>query len=343
MTGRTIASTWAAVRERGQRLADRSRQTRLVRAALRTARAHGGPLAGGIAYAALFSIVAGLAIAYTTVVRILGADAELRAIVIGTIDSALPGIIDHGDGSGLVSEDQLLLAAGANIAGLVAIGVLLVSATTLMAALRRAIRAMFGIVAPSEHPIMSKARDLVGFATLGAAVLAASILGIASGLAGDTLFGWLGVEGSRTGLRVLGFATALVLDATVFALLVRYLAGVRAPRRDLLVGALAAGVAGGAVRLLGATIVQVALNNPFLASFAAVVALLLWVNIMARITLVVAAYVANPAAPPPRSAHQLPHVRERPNYVTLSAPHTLAWPHNPSTGEVLTQGQATEG
>ena len=66
------------------------------------------------------------------------------------------------------------------------------------------------------------------------------------------------------------------------------------------------------------------------------VTLLLWVNLVARLALYIAAWIANPPSPVVENvkADDL-HVKETPNYVTLSAPHTLTWDFDQRTGAVL--------
>src|SRR5659263_727172 len=118
-------------------------QTRAARANARFGAAGGGVLTGGIAYAALFSVFAALTIAYTVFVGVLGHDVVLRASVLRTVSASLPGLVDSGSGDGLVTTGDLVLGAGLNIAGVVAVVVLLMSATSALAALRTAVRAMF--------------------------------------------------------------------------------------------------------------------------------------------------------------------------------------------------------
>lgn len=294
-------------------------------------------MAGGIAYSTLFSAIAGLALSYTAFMAVLGGNEELRESLLDSIDAALPGMLDMGDGQGLLDPDALLLSTSGGAAGTVAAVVLLVSALAAMGALRRSIRAMFGVVVPPESAALGKVRDLAGFVIIAVATLSSAALGIAVTAAGDRVFGWLGISsgGGQFGVRIGGLLAAVVVDAGVVVLGVRVLAGVRAPLRDLLTGALLAGLATGVVRFLGAAGVRGAGVDPLLASFAAIVAVLVWFNVVARVVLLASAYIANPPEPPALAHTDASHAKQRPNYVTLSAPSTLDWPHNPTTGEVL--------
>ncbi|MDN6487418.1 MAG: YihY/virulence factor BrkB family protein [Ancrocorticia sp.] len=89
--------------------AERVQDLRIVRSLSRYGAARGGLLSGGIAYSALFSIAAGLTIAWTVFMSVLGNNQELKDQVLDSIDSALPGIIDTGDGSGgIINPDALV-------------------------------------------------------------------------------------------------------------------------------------------------------------------------------------------------------------------------------------------
>ncbi len=93
---------------------------------------------------------------------------------------------------------------------------------------------------------------------------------------------------------------SFVVDAGIFVLVVVVLANQSPPRRDLLAGAVIAALGIGVVRFLGTSVVAgAASRNPLLASFAVVVTLLIWVNLIARIMLLAAAWTADP---PPEDA-----------------------------------------
>lgn len=285
----------AGLLERFQALLAWWQGTRAARANARFGRAGGGLLTGGIAYTALFSVFAGLTIGYTAFMAVLGNNAELRETVLRTIADALPGLVDTGDGEGILAPDDLVMTTGLSLAGVVASGVLLFTAISATAALRTAVRAMFG-AHDTVTIVAGKLRELGGFVGIALAVLVSAVLGIVVTTVADRLLGLLGVsDGSGVVLRVVGVVVAFVVDALVFVLVVRVLAGQRPPRRDLLTGAGIAAAGLGVVRLLGTSVVAGSVQgNPVLASFAIIVVLLLWINFIARIVLLAAAWTANP-------------------------------------------------
>src|SRR5690625_4548266 len=95
-------------------------RSRIARTLKRYSTGDGAVLAGGIAYAALFSVFAGLAIGWTIFMAVLGDNETLRMAVLEEIDNFAPGIVDTGDGQGVIKPEQLLRTQGISIAGLIA-------------------------------------------------------------------------------------------------------------------------------------------------------------------------------------------------------------------------------
>lgn len=290
----------AGLVERARALLAWWQRTRAARANARFGAAGGGLLTGGIAYATLFSVFAALTIGYTVFMAVLGRDAELRQRVLATVSEQLPGLVDTGDGTGLLRPDDLVLTTGLSVAGVVAAVVLLVSALTAVSALRISVRRMFD--APTDaNAVLAKVRELGGFVLIAVAVLVTSALGLAVTTVARSVLralGWVGA--STVVVQVLGVLVVALVDAAVFVMIVRVLADQHPPRRDLLSGAAIAAVGTGVVRLLGTSVVAGSVErNPLLASFAVAVVLLLWINLIARIVLLAAAWTANPPAPEP--------------------------------------------
>lgn len=312
--------------------------TRVGRMNARYGVARGAQLAGGIAYAALFSVFAALTIAFTVFMRIIGDNEELRDAVVDAIDSALPGIVDTGENNGAIAPEDLVMTDGLTWASVVAVVALLFSALAVMGALSGSVRAMFGLVVPPGNIVIVKLRDLLGFVVLGLSVLLTAALGIGAGAAGDLVTSLLGLDSAVVGLlvRALALLGAFGVDLLVFVALIRVVGGARPPRRDLWRGAAIGALGSGVIRFLGTSLVGGATANPLLASFAVIVTLLLWVNLVARLALYVSAWTANPPSAVEQQVQPADlHVGETPNFVTLSAPATLEWDHDSRTGAVL--------
>ncbi|GEL95685.1 YihY/virulence factor BrkB family protein [Cellulomonas composti] len=272
-------------------------QTRPARANARFGARGGGVLTGGIAYATLFSVFAALTFAWTIFMAVLGGNAELRQKVLDAIDEALPGIVDNGSNGGVISPDSLKLTGGLTVAGVVAVVVLMLSALAATGALRTGVRAMFADEAGGgDNAVVGKLRQLVGLAGFAFAILLSVLLTTGATAAAQWVLRALdrGAAANVT-LQVVAVLVAFVLDVGVFLLVVRVLAGESPPRRDLVLGALVAGVGIGVIRYLGTSVVAgSATSNPAFAPFAVILTLLVWVNLIARIMLLAAAWVADP-------------------------------------------------
>ncbi|KQY23445.1 ribonuclease BN [Cellulomonas sp. Root485] len=273
--------------------------TRPARANARFGARGGGVLTGGIAYAALFSVFAALTIGYTIFMAVLGSNDELRQKVLDAVNESLPGLIKTGDGAGMIDPDSLVLSGSLTVTGIVAVVVLLLSAIAAMAALRLAVRAMFAPetgAGAGGNAVLGKARELGGFVGMAFAVLLSAVLTTGVASAASWVLDSLGWGGSTTVvLRVVGILVVFVVDAAIFLLVVTVLAGEHAPWKDLRRGAVIAAVGIGVVRILGTEVVAGSVNkNPLFTSVAVIVTLLVWVNLIARIVLLAAAWTADP-------------------------------------------------
>ncbi|MDU6757546.1 MAG: YihY/virulence factor BrkB family protein [Actinomyces sp.] len=296
----------------------------------------GNLLAGGVSYTSLFSIAAALTVGWTVFMYFLGGNDELREAVLHALESAMPGLIDTGDGTGMIDPDSLIQTNVWSVTGIVGLVVLVFSASKTMDALKMSLWSMFGIVRLPNSAVAIKIRDLFGFAVLGIGVLATAALGIMMNTVGSWFIDLLNIEGAA-GRILLNMATllaAFVVDTLLVIALVRVTAGVRVPSRDLWIGAAVAGVGSAILRYLGTSAVGSVADNPLLAASAALATLMLWVNLIVRLLLMVAAWMANPFYAEFPQDQKYIHGDSTPNYVTMTEPDTLDWPHNPLTGDI---------
>ncbi|MGY4643482.1 YihY/virulence factor BrkB family protein [Cellulomonas sp. URHB0016] len=301
------AETGPSLVDRAKALLEWWKHSRPGRANARFGARGGGLLTGGIAYAALFSVFAGLTIGYTVFMAVLGGNEELRDKILDSLAASLPGLLDTGDGTGLVDPEVLVLSPALTAAGVVALVVLVLSALSATAALRTGVRAMFGVVG-GENAVVGKLRALVGFVGMAMAVLVSAVLTTAVGAAVQWLLqvvGWTGASGFT--VRMVGIVVTFVVDVGTFLLVVKVLAGKDPAWRDLWRGSFIAATGIGVVRILGTSVVAgSATRNPLLASFSVIVTLLVWINLIARIVLLAAAWTADPPYEEPAGADPTP-------------------------------------
>ncbi|WP_277209022.1 YihY/virulence factor BrkB family protein [Isoptericola croceus] len=273
---------------------------------LRTVRAvrwylarRGNLLCGGIAYSALFSLGAALTIGVSVFSVTLGNRSELQDAVFKQIDAWVPGLLkeSRGDVEGLVFPGDLVRQTAWSWTTVVAAFVFLWTALTVMRALRHSVRSMFDAPFVGVNPVLSKVWQLAGFLILGVMLVAAAVASIVSQTVGRQAVRWFGDTMVLGWVLAIGtFAVGVLLDAVLVYLIVRVVARVR-PRRtqDLVIGSLVAGLATSGLRWVGASVVTAAASrNVILASFVTLAAVLLLVNFVARVLLLVCAWVHDP-------------------------------------------------
>ncbi|GAB3161497.1 YihY/virulence factor BrkB family protein [Myceligenerans halotolerans] len=276
-----------------KKLWGRWQESRPGRTLARYSERGGSVLCGGMAYTALFSLFAALTIGYTAFSAVLGGDEDLQAEVLAQVDQWVPGLIDTGSG-GVIEPEDLLLTSAFSLTSVIAVVVLLWSATGFMGALRVAVRSMFDLSDDGPNAVVARLLQLGGFLLLLAGVLVAAAVGVAVSTAAPWLLDLIGLGGaSRAVVQVLGLVAGVVVDAAVVAGVIRYVAGVRIPRRELVTAALAVGVTTGLLRWAGSSvIVASASRNALLAGFAVLVSVLILVNLVARVLLLACAWAA---------------------------------------------------
>lgn len=284
--------------ERAVELGRRSMRVFPVRVWRRFLRRNGFLLSAGLAYQGLFAVFGLLYIAFASTGLWLGGSDRAVQVAIAAANSYIPGLIgDHG----LVSRDDVQAIVSSStgvlsVTGAVAVGGVLWTTITAITFARRAVRDMFGLPYDDRNFVLLKVRDVLAGLAFGLALLLGSILGFAGVWALRQVFDLFGWSLSRPAFDLLtraGFVVVMFVVATAaLALLVRFLTGTRIAWRTILPGAL---LGGGAVTLLqlGAGLFLAHTpSNPLLATFAVVVALLLWCRLIAIVILVAASWIA---------------------------------------------------
>lgn len=327
----------ARLRERWYDLLDVGRQPRLVRAALRYVVAWGHLGAGGVTFTAMLSLTAALTIIVNIARAFLGDRPELVGEVIAVVNSVIPGIIDDGGNDGLIRPDQLIRDGSWGWTTAVSTVVIVWTAMAVMTGLRRTVRQMFGLGGAPLRFVRGKLIDLWGFFLIALTFLASSAAVSAVTLLGTTAMDWLGLRSSVAGWLVAGSALVLVavLDALLVWLVIRVTSKVRVPWEDMRQGMVMGAVGFGLLRVGGTSLVGAISAGPLLSTFAAVATVLVTLNLALRWLLFVAAWTANPPAAHVPVHPDTVHAKEQPNYVTMSAPHTLEWPHHQVTGSLI--------
>lgn len=322
------ASVWATSRSAAETVRNAAVGTRLGRTLQRYFGARGPILAAGISYTALFSLTAALTVGWTTFSLAMGENEALRDAVIDAANLMLPGLFQTlDDPGGLVDPTVVISEPGTSAAGLIALGIAIYTASTVVFYLARSIRSMFGlgaVVLSWWHNILHR---LVGLFTLFMGVLTTAVLTMLNSYAHSSLHQQLGLDDRLWAFDIFSLSVLLVpfvVDFGIFIVMVRFVAAVRPPVRELVAGAFIAATGSMILRLLGSSVIT-GVSGPILRAAATLITLIVWVNLLAAIYLLACAWTANPPRLIPNVAGAYQHAHEVPNYVTMSAPHTLEW------------------
>ncbi|MBW8486917.1 YihY/virulence factor BrkB family protein [Actinomadura parmotrematis] len=233
-----------------------------------------------------------LALAYSLLGYLVGISDEARGYFIEAIDSILPGL------SAPLQVDRIVQSK--TTAGVIGLVGLLLTGLGWVATLRESLRTIWGKEPQAEgNFVLLKIYDVSVLLFLGAILMASVAVSSLASQATHTVLGWLGLEdvtGAGTVLWLLSMGVAVAFDTLIFLTLFSRLSGTRAPWRRILKGALFGGVGFEALKQVATLLLARTTSNPVYASFAVLVGLMVWINIVSRFVLWTAAWTATRSA-----------------------------------------------
>jgi membrane protein len=271
-------------------------ETRPMRVVTRYAEQRGPLLAAGLAYQAVFAIFAAVWVAFSVAGLFIRSNLELQNTVFAALDATVPGLVSDGTGGGVISRTDLLSVGVLGWTGAIALIGLMLTAVGWLGSGRDAVRAMFLLGPHPANFFLLKLRDLGFSLAFGVALLLSTALSVASTAALSWLFGLIGVPNAATGetavATALGLSITFIFDAFVLSLFYRFASGVTIPRSALITGATIAAAALGALKVAGSTLIDSAIRNPLLASFAAIIGILVWFYFVSQVIVFAASWIA---------------------------------------------------
>lgn len=227
-----------------------------------------------------------LALATSILSFALGDDAV--STVVNQVNSYAPGLAKQ-----LGLEEILTDNTKAGAAGAIGLVGLLYSGLGWVDALREAIRAIWHHNVKAGNLLVKKAKDVVILLGLGVTVLLSIGVSAAAGAFTDFAFDLVGLEKTPVATAfasLLGILLGLLTSTALFLYLFWRLPKVQSPFKRIIKGALLAGVLFEVLKQVGAVYVQRTTENPLYGSFAVVVGLLVWINVVSRMLLICAAW-----------------------------------------------------
>lgn len=263
-----------------------------VRAFLLYSERRGPQFADAVTYRTLFSVFAAVLLGFSVAALWLSDNPVAWQALVDALDAAIPGLVGE---NGIIDPRSIQAPAGLTIAGVLALVGLVGASIGAIGSLRTALRVLAGAATDDVPWYWVLLRNLALAIGIGAALAASAAVTFVGALGARTVLAWFGVpdssEVSTILPRLVSIVVVFVLDACVVAVLVRVLAGVRPSARALWAGAVLGGVGLTVLQQLSSLFVGGAASNPLLASFASLIALLLWFNLSAQVILIAGAYV----------------------------------------------------
>jgi membrane protein len=255
--------------------------------------ARGNILAAGVGYFAFFSIFPAVALAFTVFGFVLHGHPKLLLSVAESLNANLPGFVQDAQHPKGLIPIQAPQAGALTITGVIAFVTLVWAGMGWLGAVREGIRAVFGLQGSAGNLVTTKLRDLGVLFTLGLGIGVSAVLTTLVGAAASWIADRIGMSGQSWVLVLAGLAVSIAADTGLMMVLLRVLSGMPVPWRDLFPGAFGGGVGFSVLKLSASTLLPRLTANPLFASIAIVVGLLIWLNLIARLILLAAAWAAN--------------------------------------------------
>ncbi|MEJ1155257.1 YihY/virulence factor BrkB family protein [Microbacterium marmarense] len=265
---------------------------KLVRSALLYVERRGPMLADSVTYRALFSVFAGVLLGFSIATIWLAGNPVAWQALIDAVNNFVPGLVGP---DGIIETDEIDAPAGLTVAGTISLIALVAAAIGAIATMRLAIRSIADFAQQDGFFLWVMLRNLLLAIGIGLALAASAAITFIGTAGLDLVAGWLGITESSAlmefGSRALTLIVVFAMDAAIIAVLFLTLSGVKPSARSLWSGALLGAVGLTVLQQLSSLFVGGASSNPLLASFASLIALLLWFNLSAQVILIACAYI----------------------------------------------------
>lgn len=277
-----------------QRIVAFALQRRVVRAFLLYSEHRGSMLADSITYRALFSVFAGVLLGFSIAALWLGGNPEAMGALVNALDEAIPGLTD------VVDPSQIDAPTGFSVVGAVALIGLVGAAISAIGSLRTALLVLADRVHDDGFFLWVLLRNLLVAIGFGGLLVVSAALSVGATASISVLANTLHIDeisgATQILTRIASIAVVLIIDTLAIALVFKLLSKVEAPARALWGGALLGGIGLTVLQELSGLFVRGATSNPLLASFAALIALLLWFNLSAQVILIASSYIITATA-----------------------------------------------
>ena len=250
----------------------------------------GNLYAAAITYFSFLALFPLLLLAVSVLGFVLHAQPDTLHSLLDHITRKVPG--QFGDTLKTAIKDAIDQRTGVGVIGL--IGVLLTGLGWVQN-LRSAINAVWGRPPDKRNFLVSRSRNLLVLAGLGIGIVVSLGLTTVGVSLTDQILRWIGLAdlpGAPFFLKLIGFALALAGDVIIFGWVLVRLPAVDVPRRIEFKGALFAAVGFEVLKIVGTYTIAHTANSPTAGPFAGILAVLIWIQLVARFMLFACAWTA---------------------------------------------------
>lgn len=252
----------------------------------------GNLLAAGISFQSVFAVFAAVYVGFAIAGIWLTGNPDLFNALVEIINRAVPGLIGK---EGIISPEALTNVNLFGWTGAIAAVGLIWTAIGWLYYTRQAVRAVFDLPKVTASFVMLKLVDLLLALAFGVLLFASAALSAFSTQALSWLLGLLGLSNSfwfTLAAGAVGLLGAVLINFVTLSGMFRVLSRIKIPWRDLAFGALLGSVALSVLSIVSSAVIAGASRNPLLATFAVFVGLMLWFNLVSRVILISAAWIA---------------------------------------------------
>lgn len=296
-----MAGGLGAVKDRVTGTLRRQRERRpwldhLVRAYTRYKSTNGDHLAAAVTYFSFLALFPLVLLAMSVAGYVLANQQSLLTALKDAIADNVPGSV--GEQVSQIVDTAVQRRGTIGLVGLLGVAY---AGLGWIGNLRTALQVVWSCEKVEENAVKAKLGDLLVLLGLGLGVVVSIALTTGGTAVTNQLVeavGLDGVPGMGTLVRVLGLALAVAADTLIFAWLF-----VRLPRRpvryrSVLRGAVFAAVGYEILKVLGAVFISQVGSNGAYGTFAGIVGLLIWIDLVSRFLLFAAAWTATGQQPP---------------------------------------------
>ncbi len=288
----------------------------------------GNQFAAAITYFSFLSIVPILMVGFATAGFVLSSQPDLIQKLKNEVSTIFAS--SGGESAANINDTIDSAIAARYSLGVVALVIALYTGIGWMTNLREAVRAQWRRKweqDPDEVEgfVLALGKDLLALVVLGLGILVSVTLTAVGSAATGAVASLLGLDDVgwvTTVLRIVPIALAIGASTLIFFFLYSFLPlhSEIAPRKKILRGSIFAATVFEVLKLALSLLIQMFSQSATAAVFGSVIALLLFINLVARIVLMVAAWIATSTVDPDADEADEPAVVIRPQYRVRSVP-----------------------